>query len=54
MACDHSLHIQYTCNIDNISLGVITWHFYEVESISNQPNLFPVEIHLFSFDVIAL
>ena len=28
--------------------------FYEGESISNQPNLFPVEIHLFFFDVIAL
>ena len=26
----------------------------EGESISNQPNLFPVEIHLFFFDVIAL
>ena len=29
-----------------------TW--YEGESISNQPNLFPVEIHLFFIDVIAL
>ena len=27
---------------------------YEGESISNQPNLFPVEIHLFFFGVIAL
>ena len=27
---------------------------YEGESISNQPNLFPVEIHLFYYDVIAL
>ena len=27
---------------------------YEGESISNQPNLFPVEIHLFFFDVITL
>ena len=27
---------------------------YEGESISNQPNLFPVELHLFFFDVIAL
>ena len=27
---------------------------YEGESISNQPNLFPVEIHLFFFDVFAL
>ena len=26
---------------------------YEGESISNQSNLFPVEIHLFFFDVIA-
>ena len=26
----------------------------EGESVSNQPNLFPVEIHLFFFDVIAL
>ena len=28
--------------------------YYEGESISNQPNLFPVESHLFFFDVIAL
>ena len=27
---------------------------YEGKSMSNQPNLFPVEIHLFFFDVIAL
>ena len=27
---------------------------YKGESISNKPNLFPVEIHLFFFDVIAL
>ena len=27
---------------------------YEGESISNQPNVFLVEIHLFFFDVIAL
>ena len=27
---------------------------YEGKSISNQPNLFPVKIHLFFFDVIAL
>ena len=27
---------------------------YKDESISNQPNLFAVEIHLFFFDVIAL
>ena len=27
---------------------------YEGKSISNQPNLFPVEIHLIFFDVIAL
>ena len=27
---------------------------YEGESISDQPNLFPVDIHLFFFDVIAL
>ena len=29
-------------------------HHYESESTSNQPNLFPIEIHLFFFDVIAL
>ena len=29
-------------------------YIYEGESISNQPNLFPVEIHLLFFDVIAL
>ena len=28
--------------------------YYEGKSISNQPNLFPVEIHHFFFDVIAL
>ena len=27
---------------------------YEGESICNQPNLFPIEIHLLFFDVIAL
>ena len=27
---------------------------YKGESTSNQPNLFPVEIHLFFFDVVAL
>ena len=27
---------------------------YEGESITNQPNLYPVEIHLFFFDLIAL
>ena len=26
-----------------------TGRYYEGESISNQPNLFPVEIHLFTF-----
>ena len=26
---------------------------YEGESISNQPNIFPIEIHLCFFDVIA-
>ena len=34
----------YICNI----------YMYEGESISNQPKLFPVEIHHFFFDVIAL
>ena len=34
--------------------GVIFKTNFEGESISNQPNLFPVEIHLFFFDVIAL
>ena len=33
---------------------VKVYQIYEGESISNQPNLFPVEIHLFFFDVIAL
>ena len=28
--------------------------YYEGESIGNQPNLFPVEIHLFFFDIIVL
>ena len=30
------------------------FHLYEGEAISNQPNIFPVVIHLFFFDVIAL
>ena len=30
------------------------FHVYKGESISNQPKLFPVEVHLFFFDVIAL
>ena len=37
----------YKANIDKCRI-------YEGESISNQPNLFPVEIHLFFFNVIAL
>ena len=32
----------------------IDMYIYEGESISNQPNLFTVDIHLFFFDVIAL
>ena len=36
------------------TIYVLIYVFYEGESISNQPNLFPVEIHLFFFDVIAL
>ena len=36
------------------SVSIIVMSIYEGESISNQPNLFPVEIHLFFFDVIAL
>ena len=36
---------------DNFGISFLS---YEGESISNQPNLFPVEIHLFFFDVIAL
>ena len=42
-----------------IFYGIVPrWKFwilemYEGESISNQPNLFPVEIHLYFFDVIA-
>ena len=35
-------------------LGLAKNEYYKGESISNQPNLFPVEIHLFFFDVIAL
>ena len=31
-----------------------TFDCYKGESISNQPNLFPVEIYLFFFEVIAL
>ena len=32
----------------------IIQYTYEGGSISNQPNLFPVEIHLLFFDVIAV
>ena len=38
----------------NKSASLIALRIYECESISNQPNLFPVEIHLSFFDVIAL
>ena len=38
----------YNEPVTNISLR------YEGESISNEPNLFPVEIHLFFFDVTVL
>ena len=38
------------CDLDVLDLEFS----YEGESISNQPNLFLVEIHLFFFDVIAL
>ena len=41
----HTLHIMLTVKVCST---------YEGESISNQPNLFPVEIHLLFFDVIAL
>ena len=37
-----------------LQLFITVFNMYEGESISNQPNLFPVEMHLFSFDVIAL
>ena len=37
-----------------LSFLFISVQEYEGESVSNQPNLFPVEIHLFFFDVIAL
>ena len=40
-----------TVSLDTEMSGI--W-FYEGESTSNQPNLFPVEIHLFFFDGIAL
>ena len=40
--------------VDNHHMIVTAKYMYEGESISNQPNLFPVEIHLFFFDVIAL
>ena len=37
-----------------LNMRVFVMLRYEGESISNQPNLFPVEICLFFFDVIAL
>ena len=37
-----------------VAISLHTNNINEGESISNQPNLFPVEIHLFFFDVIAL
>ena len=46
---------------EDIHILIKTWQnmkfyiqLYEGESISKQPNLFPVESHLFFFDVIAL
>ena len=44
-------HILGLCDLYFIACDFV---LYESESISNQPNLFPVEIHLFFFDVIAL
>ena len=42
---------------DNCSFSIILYekmYIYEGESISNQPNLFRVEIYLFFYDAIAL
>ena len=47
-SCGHALEL----SIIEKDKRVVSW--YEGESISNQPYLFPVEIHLFFFDVIAL
>ena len=40
--------------VDLCSTTVIWIVGYEGGLVSNQPNIFPVEIHLFFFDVIAL
>ena len=60
----HNYHINFWFNKGKIIVILFScssdfalyFEDYEGESISNQPNLFPVEIHLFLhvFDVIAL
>ena len=49
-----SRYLDDLLDIDNIYFDQMVDRIYEGESISNQPNLFPVEIHLFFFDLIAL
>ena len=51
--------MQFVDNVDpgqyvQTNLGIFCLSTYKGESINNQPNLFPVEIQLFFFDVIAL
>ena len=46
--------LQSSTSYNDLISCVPFWKRYEGESISNQPNLFPVELHLFFFDVIAL
>ena len=49
-----SLHTHTHTHTHTSIITEKTKTIYEGESISNQPYLFPVEIHLFFFDVIAL
>ena len=46
--------VEYTTLLHAMKMANALNQTYEGESISNQPNLFPVEIHLFFFDVTAL
>ena len=56
---NHNSHtyIQYSLGFERkhtaYLVHLLIHAIYEGESISSQPNLFPVEIHLFLFDVIA-
>ena len=49
-----SSEIKHQLRVQNLVFFSISVQEYEGESVGNQSNLFPVEIHLFFFDVMAL